>query len=201
VVPFGPLWSNGFRPVRDPSRGRIGRIYAPQRTEFVDGPDRGSVIGSQLAECRPLKPFHSGSAPRRATSRLTVEAARSRRLAISRIDEPEAIPREMSSRSASVSASRERRRAAGGMPPRQQHRANAAMWLVKGPPNLMQRLSRLPPAPNLTLLDRTKTKSLPWPHPTPPLHRRLTSDGVASTYRMHRGYLTSGVLVRYLTPR
>ena len=32
--------------------------------------------------------------------------------------ESEAIPREMSSRSASVSASRERRRAAGGMPPR-----------------------------------------------------------------------------------
>jgi len=87
----------------------------------MDGPDRGSVIGSQLAECRPLKPFGSGSAPRRATSRLTVEAARSRRLAISRIDEPEAIPREMSSRSASVSASRERRRAAGGMPPGGNH--------------------------------------------------------------------------------
>jgi hypothetical protein len=36
---------------------------------------------------------------------------------ISRSDEPEAIPREMSSRSARVSASRERRRAAGGIPP------------------------------------------------------------------------------------
>ena len=40
------------------------------------------------------------------------------RRAISRIDEPEAIPREMSSRSARVSASRERRRAIGGIPPR-----------------------------------------------------------------------------------
>jgi|HubBroStandDraft_6_1064221.scaffolds.fasta_scaffold314830_1 hypothetical protein len=35
-----------------------------------------------------------------------------------RIGRPEAIPREMSSRSAGVSGSRERRRAAGGMPPR-----------------------------------------------------------------------------------
>jgi hypothetical protein len=39
-------------------------------------------------------------------------------LAIARIDEPEAIPREMSSRSAKVSARPERRRAAGAIPPR-----------------------------------------------------------------------------------
>ena len=52
------------------------------------------------------------------TSRLTVETARSRCLAISRNVEPEAIPREMSSRSERVSASRERRRATGGIPPR-----------------------------------------------------------------------------------
>src|SRR6266850_707636 len=38
------------------------------------------------------------------------------------------------------------------------------MWLVKGAPNLMQRLSRLPPVPNVTLLDRRKPKSLSWPH-------------------------------------
>jgi hypothetical protein len=38
------------------------------------------------------------------------------------------------------------------------------MWLVKGASNLMQRLSRLPPAPNVTLLDRRKSKSLSWPH-------------------------------------
>jgi hypothetical protein len=59
-----------------------------------------------------------GRPPWRVTSRPTVEAARSRRLAISRMDEPEAIPREMSSRSARVRASRERRRALGGIPPR-----------------------------------------------------------------------------------
>jgi hypothetical protein len=38
------------------------------------------------------------------------------------------------------------------------------MRLVKGAPNLMQRLSRLPPAPNVTLLDLRKSKSLSWPH-------------------------------------
>jgi hypothetical protein len=37
-------------------------------------------------------------------------------------------------------------------------------YLVKGASNLMQRLSRLPPAPNVTLLDRRKPKSLSWPH-------------------------------------
>lgn len=39
---------------------------------------------------------YSGRPPWRATSRLTVDVARSRPLAISRIDEPEASPREMS---------------------------------------------------------------------------------------------------------
>jgi hypothetical protein len=64
--------------------------------------------------------------------RLTVEATRSRSRAISRIDKPEAIPREMSSRSASVSASRERRRAAGGMPPRGNNTERMQLlWLVK----------------------------------------------------------------------
>jgi hypothetical protein len=38
------------------------------------------------------------------------------------------------------------------------------MWLVKGAPNLMQRLSRLPPAPNVTPLDCRKPKSLSWSH-------------------------------------
>jgi hypothetical protein len=50
--------------------------------------------------------------------RLTVDGARSSPLAISRIDEPEAIPRDMPSRSASVSVRSERRRTAGTIPPR-----------------------------------------------------------------------------------
>jgi hypothetical protein len=36
--------------------------------------------------------------------------------------------------------------------------------LVKSAPNLMQRLSRLPAAPNVTLLDRRKPKPYPWSH-------------------------------------
>src|SRR5271156_3696267 len=47
---------------------------------------------------------------------------------------------------------------------RQQHSANAAVWLVKSAPNLMQRLSRLPALPNVTLLDRRKPKPHPWSH-------------------------------------
>jgi DNA repair exonuclease SbcCD ATPase subunit len=38
------------------------------------------------------------------------------------------------------------------------------MWLVKSAPDLMQRLSRLPAAPNVTLLDRRKPKPHPWSH-------------------------------------
>src|SRR5262249_7586876 len=38
------------------------------------------------------------------------------------------------------------------------------MRLVKSAPNLMQRLSRLPAASNITLLDRRKPKPHPWPH-------------------------------------
>jgi len=60
----------------------------------------------------------AGHPPWCVTSRPTVEDARSRCLAISRIDEPDAIPPEMSSRSDRVRATRERRRTAGGIPPR-----------------------------------------------------------------------------------
>src|ERR1700733_590791 len=60
---------------------------------------------------------YRGRPPWRATSRLTVEAARCKLLAISRIDEPEAMPRETSSRSASVRVRSERRRTAGTIPP------------------------------------------------------------------------------------
>src|SRR5882757_8432486 len=66
--------------------------------------------------------------PWRVTSRLTVDAARPRPLAIVRIDEPEAIPREMSSRSAKVSAMRERRRAAGAIPPRGNNTQRMQLW-------------------------------------------------------------------------
>jgi hypothetical protein len=61
------------------------------------------------------------------------------------------------------------------------------MFLAKGPPNFMQRLSRFPAIPDLTLLDRRKPKSFPWPHANTTFPKnRFTSDGVASTYRMRR---------------
>jgi integrase/recombinase XerD len=50
---------------------------------------------------------YPGRPPCRATSRLTVDIVRSKHLAISRIDEPEASPREIS----------DRRRTAGTIPP------------------------------------------------------------------------------------
>jgi hypothetical protein len=53
----------------------------------------------------------------RLISRLTVDGEWPSNLAIERIDRAEATPREISSRSASVNASRERRRGTGRMPP------------------------------------------------------------------------------------
>src|SRR6185369_17061741 len=34
VVPFGPLWPRGFRPVRDPSRGRMGGFVPPENRVY-----------------------------------------------------------------------------------------------------------------------------------------------------------------------
>jgi len=73
---------------------------------------RGGSADKWIAEATLGRP------PWRTISRLTVEVARLKPRAISRTDEPEAILRKISSRSARVSASRERRRAMGAMPPR-----------------------------------------------------------------------------------
>ena len=63
------------------------------------------------------------------TSRLTPPAHQPTEdeLAISRIDKPEAIPRECLLARPDVSASRERRRATGGMPPRGSNTARIAL--------------------------------------------------------------------------
>src|SRR5271169_3386057 len=42
--------------------------------------------------------------------------------------------------------------------------ANGSMWLAESPPNLMQRLPRLPTGPHLKLLRRRKPKPFPWLH-------------------------------------
>jgi len=118
------LWSSGYR-VLQPSgyllgdQSSISLLATMSRTLRFTA--RRHLFG-RMAETQ-LGDLHHGHGrqdrpPWRATSRPTVETARSRRPAMSRVDKPEAIPREMSSRSASVSASHERRRAAGAMPPR-----------------------------------------------------------------------------------
>src|SRR5580692_5342226 len=96
---------------------------------------------------------YSGRPPWRATSRLTVDAARSKPFAISRIDEPEASPREMSSRSTAVSTRSER-----------QQTVNGRMRPGKGAPNPMQRLSRFPAAPHLDPLRRRELHVFPLSH-------------------------------------
>jgi hypothetical protein len=60
------------------------------------------------------------------------------------------------------------------------------MFLAKGLPNFMQRLSRSPAIPDLTLLNRRKPKPFPWPHANTTFPKQIYISGVASTYRMHR---------------
>src|ERR1700761_7654981 len=66
--------------------------------------------------------------PAMTRHRLTVDTGRCNPLPISRIDEPDAIPREMSSRSDRVSVRGERRRAAGTIPPRCVNKNRMEPW-------------------------------------------------------------------------
>src|ERR1700689_4045671 len=79
---------------------------------------------------------------------------------------------------------------------RQQHGANAAMFLAKGPPDIMQRLSGFPTSPDVTLLDCGKTKPFPWPHVNTTSGEQIYISGVASTYRIHRGYRRNKVTLQ-----
>jgi len=174
------------RPVQDQFTRTMSRKLAVegQQTPLRSQGDPSSTIRIMGAI--------AGRPPWREISRLSVEAARSSRRAISRSGESEAIPREMSSRSASVSASRERRRAAGGMPPRGSNTERMQLCgLSKARPISC---SDCPPSTGSKrhASRSQKTKSLSWLMPTPPLHSRLTSDGVASTCRMHRVYQDFG---------
>src|ERR1019366_2007208 len=62
-----------------------------------------------------------------------------------------------------------------------QHKVNGHMALAEDPPNLMQRLSRLPTAPHITPLHRGKLHSSPLRHKHHLSEKRFISDGVAST--------------------
>src|SRR5271170_2555279 len=120
------------------------------------------------------------------TSRLTVEAARFIRLAISRIDESEAIPREISSRSARVRARGDRQRAAGQIPPRGNN--TDRMQLCSLPKARPISCSDCPAFQRLQTSHFSVAESpnrFPGLMSTPPLKSRFTLDGVASTYRIH----------------
>jgi len=135
---------------------------------------------------RSTQHFVAGRPPWRATSRHTEQAARSRPRAISRIEQPEAIPREMSSRSAKVSAHRERRRAAGGIPPRGNNTARMQLCgLSKARPISCSDSPAFQRLQTSRFSIAESPNRIPGLMPTPPLQRRFTSDGVASTYRMH----------------
>jgi hypothetical protein len=55
------------------------------------------------------------------------------------------------------------------------------MVLAEGTTNLMQRLARLPKAPNVNTLRRRKPVPSALSHKSPPFENKFTSDGVAST--------------------
>jgi hypothetical protein len=43
------------------------------------------------------------------------------------------------------------------------------VWLIEGAPDLVQRLTGFPSAPDVVLLDRSESKPFSCPHTTPPL--------------------------------
>jgi len=112
-------------------------------------------------------------------------------LAISRIDDPEAMPREISSRSARVRTRRERRRAMGGMPPRGNNTERMQLCgLSKARPISCSDCPAFQRLQTSHFSIAESPNRLPGLMSTPPLKSRLTSDGVASTYRMHPNYRT-----------
>ena len=111
---------------------------------------------------------------------MVSEVARCRPLAISRIDDPEAVPPEMPSRFVRVSANSNRRRGAGTIFDAATAKPNQYMALARGAPKLMQRLPRLQTAPHVGPLDRGKPHPSWMGHKHHLLEKRFIADGVAS---------------------
>ena len=141
---------------RSASRGAIGRTATPM--------------------ARNLKPAHGGG-PLRSSRRAISSKAANRKRFLGRCR----------SRSASVSASRERRRAAGGMPPRGNNTERMQLCgLSKARPIACSDCPAFHRLQTSRFSIAESPNRCPALMPTPPLHSRLTSDGVASTRRMHR---------------
>src|SRR5450755_1224949 len=85
--------------------------FRASKQDLGRSPDSQATLSALLAREAPRPPCLE-------ISRLTVDAARPIRSAIERPDSPEAIPRELSSRSTNVSARLARVRTLGTIPPR-----------------------------------------------------------------------------------
>src|SRR5215831_8602109 len=117
--------------------------------------------------------------PLRLISRLTVDGARPRPWAIRRIDQLAAMPREISSRSSSLSAAKALRRGAGAIPPWSTDPLNAGLVPpLQRPRDGRSTLPVLPSLPELSLLRRCEPYPCMQPHRTPPHPARL--EDVAS---------------------
>src|SRR5580704_10820359 len=111
ILGFQPAGNLLGRPVQNQfTRNDVPQLQVDGKKAAFGPQGRQASLSAGLAR-------YAGRPPCRATSRLTVDTARCKHLAISRNDEPEASPREISSRSRSVSARSARRRTAGAIPP------------------------------------------------------------------------------------
>ena len=83
---------------------------------------------------------------------------------ISRVDQPEAIPREMSSLNERDWQPRAATSDGRDAATRQQHLANGGMWLAISAPDLMQRLTGFPTNPDVGSLTRRKARPFSLGH-------------------------------------
>ncbi len=146
--------------------------------------EEGGVLGPQGRLPENADPM-TGSIPRTATMtcdrQLTVDTARSKHLAISRIDEPEASPRERTPPDGRSN------------PPVTRHQTtNGGMFFAKSAPDLMQRLPGLPTTPHVEFLLRRKPKPPPLFHKHHTFENCFTPDGYCID-RLNRHRVTGNV--------
>ena len=128
------------------------QVWVPRELTRLRTPSRRQACRSEAAARYGPEP------PLRAISRLTVDGARPRLQAIRRNECPCASPREISSRSASVSASLERRRGGGRMPPVGQIREDRRRGLAEDPADRLKPFALAPSVPDIGTLRRRKKR-------------------------------------------